>query len=93
MISDPVNARAVASWLHGESAARRLDPIVEVYALHEWVELTVTPAAANVWATWCNLLRVDTASVHCTGERMTACGWWDGVEVHLTGLEAGRWSQ
>ncbi len=84
-------ARAAATFLHGESVARRLDPITEVGVRAEAVWLMVCPTAPNVWDTWCNLLRVDRERVKRERGVVVAHGRWDGADVVLTGLDAERW--
>lgn len=88
----PVLARAAALWLATESAARRLDPITEVYASLDEVQLVVCPTALDVWETWTNLLQVDAGSVKWGRGMVNAVGTWAGVVVRLRGLDTERWS-
>lgn len=88
-----VQARAVAAWLLGESNARRLDPITEIYADLGEVQIVVCPTKLDVWETWCHLLAVDEGSVKWGRGMVNATGRWAATTVRLRGLDTERWAE
>jgi len=91
MTMEAADARTVAVSLQTESFARRLDPITEIYAHVDQVNLTVCPTEQAVWDTWCNLFRVDPERTKWGRSMVNAVGTWRGVQINLRGLDTDRW--
>lgn len=91
---DPsVQARALAAWFQMESAARRFQPITEVYADLGDVRLTVCPTGLDVWEWWCSLLQISEDSVKWGRGMVHAVGTWSGIPVRVRGLDIERWAE
>lgn len=85
------DARATQQFLIDESRAHRLDPIVSCDVAFDHVELTVDPAARNVWETWGHLFEVGALRFDENNNHVTGVGHWGPTLVSVRGLNVNRW--